>query len=195
MLLQLSTKNHSLCSTELECQRLFKKSSSWRGQRVKWMRKISQRGWCYYESRKKELTYQKDIKSSEMIKLLFFYRPPNILWLYYSQGDIEILLAISVKKVVRSSSPPLMQTKTAQLCDFRWVCWKAVTPVASTDIHILKLSKSLNGPSVHKDIKHLHNWKLIHFDPCFTNKAASVPIHLGFHPSFSTSSFYNGDCY
>ncbi|EIE91500.1 hypothetical protein RO3G_16211 [Rhizopus delemar RA 99-880] len=35
------------------------------------------------------------------------------------QGDIEILLAISVKKVVRSSSTPLMQTKAAQLCDFR----------------------------------------------------------------------------
>lgn len=82
-----------------------------------------------------------------------------------------------------------MQTKTAQLCDFRWVCWKTVTPVASTDIHFLKLSKSLNGPSVRNNIKHLHNWELIHFDPYFTNKTALVPIHLGFTLAFQHQVF------
>lgn len=38
----------------------------------------------------------------------------------------------------------------------------------------------MNGRSVHNDIKHLHNRDLVHFDPCFMNETALIPIHLGF---------------
>lgn len=42
--------------------------------------------------------------------------------------------------------------------------------VASTDIHLLKLAGSLNGRSVHNDIKHFHIRELIH-----------LRLHPGFH--------------